>query len=144
MLGAMPLPPVVADVVVPVTPTEAFVGFTAQMGAWWDPLLTPDAATFTSIEIDPDGDVATVHGAERHVWGRVTTWEPPEHYVQDFWFGHEDHHATILDVRFTEEDGGRSTHVHLEHSGWDEGSEDVRATYTQWDGLLARFAAFVS
>ena len=43
------LDPIVAEVTVPVTPTEAFVGFTAQMGEWWDPALTPDAATFSNI-----------------------------------------------------------------------------------------------
>ena len=42
----MSLEPIVAEVTVPVTPTEAFVGFTAQMGEWWDPMLTPDPATF--------------------------------------------------------------------------------------------------
>ena len=38
----MSLDPIVAETRVPVTPTEAFVGFTAQMGEWWDPMLTPD------------------------------------------------------------------------------------------------------
>ena len=36
------------------------------------------------------------------------------------------------------------TRVRLEHGGWAEGSEDVRATYTHWDQLLERFAAHVS
>jgi hypothetical protein len=138
----MPLPPVVAETVVPVSPTQAFVGFTAQMGEWWDPLLTPDAPTFTSIEIDPEGDVAMVHGDERYVWGRVTTWEPLGHYVQDFWLGHDQEHPTVLDVHFVEE--GPDTRVHLEHGGWEEGAEEVRARFTHWDDLLARFAAHVS
>ena len=47
--------PVVAEITVPRTPTEAFVGFTAQMGEWWDPMLTPEPATFTGISIDPNG-----------------------------------------------------------------------------------------
>lgn len=138
----MALDPITADTVVPVTPTQAFVGFTAQMGEWWDPMLTPDPATYSSIEIDPEGDVATVHADERYVWGRVTTWEPLGHYGQEFWLGHEQAQPTQLDVTFTEE--GDGTRVRLEHSGWTEGSEDVRARYTNWDHLLARFAAHVS
>ena len=79
----MPLDPITVDTFVPVTPTQAFVGFTAQMGEWWDPMLTPDPPTFSSIEIDPEGDVATVHtDGERYVWGRVTTWEPLGHFGQ--------------------------------------------------------------
>lgn len=138
----MALDPITADTVVPVTPTQAFVGFTAQMGEWWDPMLTPDPATYSSIEIDPEGDVATVHAGERYVWGRVTTWEPLGHYGQEFWLGHEQAQPTQLDVTFTEE--GDGTRVRLEHSGWAEGSEDVRARYTNWDHLLGRFAAHVS
>jgi hypothetical protein len=139
----MTLEPITAETTVPVTPTQAFVGFTAQMGEWWDPMLTPDPPTFTSIEIDPEGDVAMVHtDGERYVWGRVTTWEPLGHFGQEFWLGHEQAQPTQLDVTFTDAEPG--TLVRLEHSGWAEGSEDVRARYTDWEHLLARFAAFVS
>jgi hypothetical protein len=79
---------------------------------------------------------------ERYVWGRVTTWEPLGHFAQEFWLGHEQAQPTHLDVTFTDAEPG--TRVRLEHSGWAEGSEDVRARYTDWEHLLARFAAFVS
>lgn len=138
----MTLDPITAETVVPVSPTQAFVGFTAQMGEWWDPMLTPDPPTFTSIEIDPEGDVATVHGPERYVWGRVTAWDPLGHYAQDFWLGHEQAEPTHLDVRFTDE--GSGTRVTLTHSGWTDASAEVRARYSHWDALLARFAAHVS
>ena len=135
------LAPIVAEVTVPGSPTTAFVGFTAQMGEWWDPLLTPDAATFTGIEIDPDGEVAMRHGDERYVWGRVTTWDPSGHYAQDFWLGHGSQEPTHLDVRFTED--GRTTRVRLEHSGWAADSESVREKYAHWPDLLQRYAAHV-
>ena len=138
----MSLDPIVAEVTVPVTPTEAFVGFTAQMGEWWDPALSPDAATYSGISIDPDGPVATVHGDEEYVWGRVTRWDPIGHYTQEFWLGHAEEHPTTLDVTFTEVPGG--TLVRLEHGGWTEGTEGVRARYTHWDDLLRRYAAHVS
>ena len=138
----MSLEPIVAEVIVPVTPTEAFVGFTAQMGEWWDPMLSPDGATFTGISIDPDGPVASVHGDEEYVWGRVTGWDPIGRYAQDFWLGHAEEAPTTLDVTFTAVADG--TRVHLEHGGWADGSEDVRAKYTHWDDLLRRYASYVS
>ncbi|KRE94634.1 hypothetical protein ASG76_09465 [Nocardioides sp. Soil774] len=139
----MSLEPIVAEVTVPVTPTEAFVGFTAQMGEWWDPMLTPDPPTFSSIAIDPDGPVETVHDDDqRYTWGRVDGWDPLGHLVMEFWLGHDQAEPTRLDVRFTEE--GTGTRVRLVHSDWADGSEQVRAKYTHWDDLLARYAAFVS
>lgn len=138
----MSLEPIVAEVTVPATPTEAFVGFTAQMGEWWDPMLSPDPATFTGISIDPNGPVATVHGDEEFVWGQVTRWDPIGRYTQDFWQGHGAESPTTLDVTFTEAPEG--TLVHLEHGGWTDGSEAVRATYTHWSDLLQRYAAHVS
>jgi hypothetical protein len=138
----MSLDPIVATITVPATPTEAFVGFTAQMGEWWDPLLTPDPATWSSVEIDPEGDVAMVHGSDRHVWGRVIGWDPLGHYTQDFWLGHPKEHPTRLDVRFHEVEDG--TRVELEHSGWTEATAEAREKFTHWDDLLQRYAAHVS
>ncbi|CAM3622622.1 SRPBCC domain-containing protein [Nocardioides zeicaulis] len=135
--------PVVAEVVVPGSPRAAFVGFTAQMGEWWDPLLTPDSATFTGISIDPNGPVAMVHGDEEYVWGRVMKWDPIGEYAQEFWLGHPEDEATVLDVRFTDTGEG-STLVRLVHSGWTADTESLREKYTHWDDLLARFAAHVS
>ncbi|WP_297618121.1 SRPBCC domain-containing protein [Nocardioides sp.] len=137
------LDPIVAEVTVPVTPTEAFVGFTAQMGEWWDPILSPDAATFTGIAIDPDGPVEMVHGDQQYVWGRVREWDPIGRYAQDFWLGHAEEEPTTLDVTFTDAEGG-GTLVRLVHGGWAAGSEEIRAKYTHWDQLLERYAAHVS
>lgn len=136
------LDPIVAEVVVPAKPRAAFVGFTAQMGEWWDPLLTRDSATWTGVSIDPDGPVAMVHGDEEHVWGRVMTWDPIGHYAQEFWLGHPEDEATVLDVRFTEVPDG--TLVRLVHSGWTPATAEVRARYTHWDDLLRRYAAHVA
>jgi hypothetical protein len=142
MLCGMALEPIVAEITVPVPPAQAFVGFTAQMGEWWDPMLSPDPPTFSSIAIDPNGDVETVHENERYTWGRVTTWDPLGHLTMDFWLGHGKEEPTVLDVRFTEE--GPGTRVRLEHGGWADGSDGVRAKYTHWPDLLARYAAHVS
>lgn len=137
------LEPIVAEVTVPVEPAQAFVGFTAQMGEWWDPMLSPDPPTFSSIAIDPNGPVETVHDDDqRYTWGNVTTWDPLGRLVMDFWLGHDQAEPTRLDVLFTDE--GTGTRVHLEHGGWADGSEQVRAKYTHWDDLLARYASHVS
>jgi hypothetical protein len=137
-----PLDPIVAETVVPVTPTDAFVGFTAQMGEWWDPMLTPDPPTFSGISLEPDGDVAMVHGDDEYVWGRVIEWDPIGRYRQEFWLSMDQSAPTALDVRFVEEEQG--TRVRLSHEGWREGQEELRAKFDRWDDLLARFAAHVS
>lgn len=136
------LDPIVAEVTVPVTTTEAFVGFTAQMGEWWDPLLTPDPPTFTGIAVDPNGAIEMVHGDERYAWGRVTEWDPIGRYTQNFWLGHAQESPTRLVVSFTDCEGG--TRVRLEHGGWTPGSEEIRANYTHWGALLDRYAAHLS
>jgi len=142
-MSSEPLAPLVVETVVPVSPKEAFVAFTARMDQWWDVLLTPDAASFTGIEIDPKGgDVSMRHGDERHVWGRVTTWEPDRVYAQDFWLGHDSAHPTTLTVTFREE--GDDTRVRLEHGGWTEATAPVREKYTHWRALLERYAAYVA
>jgi hypothetical protein len=138
----MSLDPIVAEVTVPVTITEAFVGFTAQLGEWWDPMLSPEPATFTGISIDPAGPVASVHGEDHYVWGRVMKWDPIGHYTQELWLGHPADEATVVDVRFTEAPEG--TLVRVVHSGWVEGTEAVREAFTRWDDLLRRYAAHVS
>ena len=142
-MSSEPIPPVVAETVVPASPQEAFVAFTARMDQWWDVLLTPDAATFTGIEIDPKGgDVSMRHGDERHVWGRVTRWEPEGTYAQDFWLGHDSAHPTTLTVTFRAE--GDDTRVRLEHGGWTEATASEREKYTHWRELLERYAAYVA
>jgi hypothetical protein len=142
MLARMSLAPITAEITVPVTPTEAFVGFTAQMGEWWDPMLSPDPATFTGIAIDPNGPVGSVHGDEQYEWGRVMKWDPIGHYTQEIWLWHPEDEATVLDVRFTEAPEG--SQVRLVHSGWVPGTEDLRERFVRWNHLLERYASHVS
>jgi hypothetical protein len=134
--------PILAEITVPVRQTKAFVAFTAQMGEWWDALLSPDAGSFRSIEVDPEGDVATVHeGRDNHVFGRVTTWQPSERFGMDFWLGHSADQPTQVDVAF--DDQGEETQVRLVHDGWTDATADARDRYTHWDDLLERYAAHV-
>ena len=57
--------PIRRDLTVPCDPHEAFEVFTSGMGTWWDPVYTPDADSFTTIEVEPDGLVTLVHGETR-------------------------------------------------------------------------------
>ena len=134
-----PLDPIVAEAEVPRPPRDAFVAFTAHMGEWWDPVLSPDAATFTGIDLDPRGEVALRHGTDRFVFGEVTTWEPGTAYAQTFWLGHSPDHPTTLSVSFTEVEVG--TRVRLEHGGWTEATAGVRARFDHWEDLMTRYAA---
>ena len=143
MLTRMSLDPIVAEITVPVTITEAFVGFTAQMGEWWDPAAQPRAAHVHRHRHRPrraGRDRCTA--SEQYVWGRVMKWDPIGHYTQEFWLGHPEEEATVLDVRFTEAPEG--TLVRLVHSGWTAGTEEVREKYTHWGDLLQRYATHVS
>lgn len=139
-----PLEPVVAETRVPATPKDSFVAFTAQMDQWWDPGLSADPATFSTLEIDPDGEVASLHDDDRrHAWGRVTEWAPGSAYAQDIWLDHPEGHATSLRVTFTDDDGG-GTLVRLEHGGWSAGTAPLRETWERWPALLERYAAHAS
>ena len=70
-------------------------------------------------------------------------WDPIGRYTQEFWLGHPEDEATVLDVRFTEAEAG-GTLVRLVHSGWQPSTESVREGYTDWQRLLERYAAHVS
>ena len=131
--------PIVVEVVVPTDATPAFVAFTAEMGQWWDPLLTPDPATFTGIDVDPDGDVRMVCGDDKIPFGAVTCWEPDREFAMDFWLAHPKPASTVR-VTFTAE-GDTSTRVRLEHSGL---PVESAGKFRHWDDLMARYAAHVS
>ncbi len=137
------LDPIVAEVIVPVTPTEAFVGFTAQMGEWWDPAVTPEPATYSGIAIDPNGPVEMVHGDE-HFTG-AGSWSGTRSGATPRSSG-----SVIPRTRRPSSTSASprrrpaGTLVRLVHSGWLPGTEDLRAGYADWQRLLDRYAAHVS
>lgn len=127
----------------PAPPRDAFVAFTSQLDQWWDPLLTPDPASFSGVDLDPRGEVAFRHGKDRHVWGEVTEWDPGTRLSLAFWLGHSPDHPTTVAVTFTAE-GRDKTRVRLEHGGWTTETADARDKYGHWNDLLARYAAHVA
>jgi Activator of Hsp90 ATPase homolog 1-like protein len=138
------LSPIVVEQVVPVGPDAAFTAFTRDLGAWWDPRLTPDPATYTGVDLDPEvgGELAMRHGDERFVWGRVSAWEPGVRYAQSFTLALDRAHPTSLEVTFAAEEGG--TRVRLTHGGWTAENGHRRGTFGEWGLLLGRYARHVA
>ena len=128
----------------PVTPTEAFVGFTAQMGEWWDPMLSPDAADLHRHRDRPRRrrwrwSTAT----STYAWGRVIEWDPIGRYSQDFWLGHAEEAPTVLEVTFTEATPAARSCASSTAAGRRAARRSARSTPTG-SGLLERYAAHVS
>lgn len=131
-------PPIRRALTVPCDPQRAFEVFTTGMGDWWDPVYSPDADSFTTVEVDPDGLVTLVHGETRFPVGEVTAWEPGAHYAQRFWLAMDPALPSALDVHFTAVDDG--THVAFEHGGWTDDNLAWREKYGDWSHLLGRYA----
>lgn len=131
--------PIHCDLTVACDPHRAFELFTSGMGTWWDPVYTPDADSFTTVEVEADGLVILVHGETRFPVGEVTLWEPGARYAQRFWLAMDPAAPSELDVRFTEVADG--THVAFEHGGWTDDNVRWREKFGDWSHLLRRYAA---
>lgn len=118
----------------------AFDLFTTGMGSWWDPAYTPDPASFTGLDVEPEvgGVVALRTGDTAHPIGRVLVWDPPRRYAQTFWLGLDPEHPTRLDVRFDAVDDVCT--VVFEHGGWTPHNRTSRTRFSDWSVLLGRFA----
>jgi len=134
-------PPIRHELTVPGDPVHAFEVFTAGMGAWWDPAYTPDADSFTTVDVEPGGLVTLVHGETRFPVGEVTAWEPGVRYAQRFWLAMDPAAPSELDVRFRAADGG--TVVDFAHGGWTDDNVRWREKFGDWSHLLGRYAAAV-
>ena len=143
------LAPLRKVVTVPATPQRAFELFTAEMGAWW-PLRThsvgKDAAAGVAMESRVGGRIVeTLADGSTSIWGTLTAWEPP-HQVAFTWHpGHEERHATDVEVLFSP--AGDQTRVELVHTGWERhpGTEGARREYdTGWDFVLGKYAEGVA
>jgi hypothetical protein len=132
--------PIRVDLEVAAAPDTAFEVFAIRMGEWWDPVYTPDATTFTGIEIEPrlGGAVTMRHGDDGYRWGTVTGWEPGRRYAQSFTLAHDPEYPSSLTVRF--EPDGSGCKVRFEHGGWTAGNVAARQRFGDWPHLLARFA----
>lgn len=121
------------------SPGRAFEVFTTGMGSWWDAAYTPDAATFTGIDLDPrlGGVIALRHGEASYPIGEVTVWDPGVHFGQTFSLAMDADHPSTLDVHFASD--GDGCRVSFGHGGWTPENEVHRDEYGDWTPLLERY-----
>jgi uncharacterized protein YndB with AHSA1/START domain len=132
------------EVVVPGTADRAFRIFTEGLGTWW-PLLThsvgQESAVTVTMDCRPGGRIVEqVADGNEHVWGTITSWDPPERVGFTWHPGRSDDNPTHVEVTFAAE--GEGTRVVLEHRGWERWQDGARyrANYeTGWNPVLARF-----
>jgi uncharacterized protein YndB with AHSA1/START domain len=144
--------PVVREVRVRRNTTDAFRIFTEEIGAWWpvgshsraaDEEL-PMPAVSAAIEPRAGGRIYEIRAdGVTADWGLVVAWEPPDRLVLAWRPNASDRPYTEVEVTF--EADGDTTHVRLEHRGWEQlGELGVRAAEgyrTGWIPVLERFAA---
>jgi len=138
-LTEMDQSPIVVSQTVACPPEDAFAAFTARMGEWWDPKLTPDPASYDGILLEArvGGTVALVHhGQDPWPIGEIIDWEPGRHYAQTFSLALPA--PTNVSVEFVR--AGDGTIVTLTHDGWVEENAAERAKFSEWPGLLAAYS----
>jgi uncharacterized protein YndB with AHSA1/START domain len=144
--------PVVREVSVRRSTTDAFRIFTEEIGAWW-PLDThsrahdeerPSPAVSAAVEPRVGGRVYEIWADGGTCdWGTVITWEPPGRLVLAWKPNASDQPPTEVEITFTPD--GEETLVRLEHRGWerlgDAGARKADGYRTGWIPVMDRFAS---
>ena len=143
-----------AEIVVDVTPDQAFRIFTDEIPFWWR-RSTPywnDAERGLYVRIEPGvgGRFVEVYDAETDAGfevGRVTAWEPGERLAVTWTqVGWPDGVSTDVEVTF--EPAGAGTRVRIAQTGFEHvgaGAEEFRAGYQSgWSEILGWFAERVA
>jgi hypothetical protein len=144
--SSRPLAAVRHRIQVPLDPPRAFELFTAGMARWW-PMVSHSCSAERdarlAFEARVGGQVVeTSRDGQRHVWGTLTAWKPPQHFAMTWHPGRDASEATQLDVRFgAGADGGCI--IELTHDGWTQRGNDaaqVRDGYVRgWPLVLEHF-----
>ena len=142
------LPPVVHEVTVPLTVEQAFALFVEQMALWWpfkSHSCAGEAACAVHFEPRLGGAVEEItRSGQRHPWGRLTDWNPPQGFAMTWHPAQDPAQATQLSVQFAPAAGG-GCRIHLRHGGWSARGADaapVRDNYHQgWAFVLGLYAA---
>lgn len=136
--------PVVCTVVVHTSVEHAFTGFTEHIHLWWP---------FQGHSVYGAGSYAGFEGnllletseqEETTEWGRVTSWQEPDHLAMTWHPGGPELEATTVDLSFRDLEEER-TEVKLIHSGWDRHPEPAaREAYAaDWPAILGRYVRFM-
>jgi uncharacterized protein YndB with AHSA1/START domain len=141
--------PVRRSVIVKCAPAQAFRLFTDRIGEWW-PIQTHRVskdATTCAVETKVGGRLyeKTTSG-EEHLWGTITSWEPPHRFGFTWHPGRASSTAQDVEVSFAPANAG--TRVDVVHSGWErygDGVDEARADYESgWQGVLGLFVEAAS
>jgi uncharacterized protein YndB with AHSA1/START domain len=143
------IPPVVKEVMVPVSAADAFQRFTDEIHLWW-PMRTHsigrDDCRHVVLESGVGGKLYEVSGMGDkgpEVWGTVTRWDPPHSLSLSWHPGRTSSTAQEVEVEFEEVNGG--TRVRLVHRGWEALGERAVAARADYEGgwltVLTRYAA---
>ena len=142
--------PLVKEVRVGATVEDAFRRFTHEIGTWW-PMAAHSVSQGRCRSVT-FGNAVGAHLAEEvedgsvHVWGTITTWDPPQRVSFTWHPGREAHGAQ--DVTVTFEPDAEGALVRLVHTGWHrlgEAAAETRQGYDAgWDGVLGLFRASLS
>ena len=142
------IPPLVVTFEVAAPPAEAFDTWVSRAKMWWPATHTVSQAP-QGISFGPGEGadiVETAADGARHVWGRITAWEPPHRLGYSWHLFFDPAEATDVEVEFTPIDGG--TRVTLTQTGWDRlGDEGVRRRERNtlgWGAVTSAFARFVA
>jgi uncharacterized protein YndB with AHSA1/START domain len=127
------------------SPEHAFDVWTSRIGTWWPKDHTVGGEREVDVILEPgvggliyerDGDNV------EHIWGRITTWEPPSRLAFAWHIGRGPDEATAVEVRFLTLDGRRTT-VEIEQRGWERFGANARQWRERnrvgWDTVLPHF-----
>lgn len=127
--------PIIQNIEVPCPPQRAFDIFLRDMSGWWplrrfsvSALRGETAAGLrvearlggTIVELGPDG--------REHLWGTITTFEPPAFLRMDFHITQSSAASTILELRFAPL-GINRTRVTLIQRNWQAFGPDAKLLY---------------
>jgi uncharacterized protein YndB with AHSA1/START domain len=125
---------------------RAFRVFTEEIHTWW-PLRTHAVDTESSDTVVLEGHEGgrlfeRTPAGDEHIWGLVTTWDPPKRVRYTWHPGRGEETAQEVEVSFTPVDDG--TRVDVRHWGWEklgDGLDDAIASYNEgWDLVIAKYA----
>jgi len=134
------LSPIRREVVVELSPHEAFELFTDRLGDWW-PLSELSVFGAGSTVAFAEGRIVETFEGRTSVWGSVTEWEPGARVSFTWHPGRPADRVSLVSVGFTARASGQ-TLVVLEHSGWEAFDDPgkARSEYEQgWPTVLARY-----
>lgn len=117
--------PIVRTIEVPCDKEKAFRVFVEEMGSWWPldkrAMSLKDGKSVKTLNVEPrlGGRIVEIsEDDEEHHWGTFTSFEPHDAVDMDFHMGMPPDSASLVEVRFTALDDGR-TQVQLTQSNWE-------------------------